>query len=1676
MTRTNMKFAMAKSAKNASRGLLSALGLVIGLSLAAAMPAAAQGQSAVLISNNSNVSQEGQFFRGGFYGSSGVSGGIVALPNGKYTEYTEDLRVKVAGGYVRWSRDFNGNQWRFNPAWLSLEFEFDTIAVSMGSSGGGGGGGSSAAVMAPPVPPEFFGGTRMPGTGGSLGPAGRTGPLWAVSRNGSWFLVDDTSCSFALQNSGRYLLKPVFNGAAPACPTNKFAGAVRSASLSAGSGAVASSGSSVVSGSIRLDGNGGMPANVSGFRWEDRLGDWIEYDRNGRVSAYGDRNNIRVTMQYTGDRLTGVLDHLGRLVMVIGYDGNGRVSDVRDVPTAADPSPARVVRYEYAGNGSISKVTDVRGNVIQYGYDDKARLKTVTDQEGRVRGIEYGPTSRVTKLTQPDASVTEYEYDYDKTKKQFLARVKRPEVNGQRRVEVSLYDTDGQLISQEVNNRVQRELSQEGRNDKIIDGRGNVTETQRNEFNQVVSVRYADGATQSNQFDAKTMALMQQSNPNGTITRIERDAVGNARRHVQAVGTAAERTTEITRDERFRARVVVVKGRSEANGTVTPDASWQMEYDDYDNLLAVTDPEAKVTRYTYNRMGQTLSETDPRGGAWRYTYDPAGNVLTSTSPLGFVSTAEYDKVGNEVRATDSRGKVYTSTFDGRDRETRTIDPYGAVYATEYTAMGTVASVTDASGKSMRFEYDAWTRPSQAWDGKGFSYVMDYVEADGKDTGVRQPNKVKYPTFERYLKYNQRNRPSQRTDFDGGDSRTEQYTYDGIGRRKTVTDANGRTRTLNYNPFGQLASTADSMGNEMRIAYDVRGNIAEVTDPNGRKTQFSYNRRDLLISQTDPLGKTTRYTYDDNGWPLQTQLPNGALIEYEHDADGRLVKQREFAPNAVLVKTTIFGYDADDNLTNWGDGRFSAELSYDDAGRKVGETVSFGSFTKGYSYTYYPNNQLKTYTGPDAVTIVYAYDAMGQLERVSIPGEGDISVTDWQWAARKSVLLPGGSEQRFEHDGLLMTTKLKVVNPGQATIFELEEKYGKAQEVSESRREGALTTYGYDDAYRLTGVQAPNAALSEGYTVDAAGNRVSHTRGGTTGSTWVYDAANQLKQRGTISYEYDENGNLSRKTDTAFAEPRRTTRFYYDPLNRLSEVRDGDGALVAQYRYDPFDRRLSKQLGDDGPTTYYLTSAIGLLAEISDAGDVRVSYGWHPEEQDSTYPLYARFNDGSDSRYVYYHNDHLGTPQRMTDKSGVVVWAAEYDGFGRATVRNSSAAPVINNLRYPGQYFDAETGLHYNNRRFYDAETGRYLTRDPIGFAGGVNLYAYAAHSPTNLIDPTGEILPCLAINYLRCMASCMLMSAAEDYLLECGNINWGDNAKDCAIDCLLGMLPLPNPCGKFGKWLNLGLGMAGGLNSFTAETVVQVRPHDASDKDALVAKAMLKPISDLRVGDQVLALSEWKEKGADPKVDARLSYEPVTDVFTSQREQTLVRLQLDDGETLTATEGHPFKTSEGWRDAVMLKRGGNLLLKGDGAGDAERTAAIVDVVVERKTVQVFNLEVARAHTFFVGSDGVLVHNGPSPNGRNGNQPHQDTVADAARRLIEEGADKVTQEHHVPLPPGTSKKKCRFIDVVGWKNGKPYKGVQVGKNTKSGVPVKRERDALDDIRPNVNFPVDFDPYN
>ncbi|KAB2838884.1 MAG: hypothetical protein F9K47_17100, partial [Burkholderiales bacterium] len=229
--------------------------------------------------------------------------------------------------------------------------------------------------------------------------------------------------------------------------------------------------------------------------------------------------------------------------------------------------------------------------------------------------------------------------------------------------------------------------------------------------------------------------------------------------------------------------------------------------------------------------------------------------------------------------------------------------------------------------------------------------------------------------------------------------------------------------------------------------------------------------------------------------------------------------------------------------------------------------------------------------------------------------------------------------------------------------------------------------------------------------------------------WVYNANHQLLNHGegtqAVSREYDANGHTRRIAANGGAEK----RLSYDVAERLTQVESETGTPIGTYAYDPFGRRLKKTTASE--TIYFQHGEEGLLAEYDASGNSLTTYGWEPQGMWGTNPVWKK----EASNTYFYSNDHLGTPQVLTDSSGQIVWKGRAEAFGKTTV--DAASTVTNNLRFPGQYFDAETGMHYNYFRDYEPTIGRYVQSDPIGLRGGENPYRYAGANAIARIDAHG---------------------------------------------------------------------------------------------------------------------------------------------------------------------------------------------------------------------------------------------------------------------------------------------------------------------------------------------------
>ncbi|QEI10780.1 RHS repeat domain-containing protein [Cellvibrio japonicus] len=292
------------------------------------------------------------------------------------------------------------------------------------------------------------------------------------------------------------------------------------------------------------------------------------------------------------------------------------------------------------------------------------------------------------------------------------------------------------------------------------------------------------------------------------------------------------------------------------------------------------------------------------------------------------------------------------------------------------------------------------------------------------------------------------------------------------------------------------------------------------------------------------------------------------------------------------------------------------------------------------------------------------------------------------------------------------------------------EYDLEQNIKKIERGEGIFNYGYDNLYRLTTADSPEgyAANDESFEYDSVGNRISRTENGTSESQ-NYNQKNQLQSIDSsddtqdTTYTYNANGHTKTQTTNGV-----TTEYRYNHEERLIEVKRDD-TTIAEYAYNLHGQRVKKTV--NGVTTWYLYNGNGLAAEYSSTGQLIKEYHFHPQKTWMTDPLFQRTAMGE---LYYYHNDHLDTPQQMLDDAGNIVWDAQYSAFGKAHITIDT---VENNLRFPGQYFDDETGLHHNYFRDYDSALGRYIQSDPIGLRGGINTFSYAEGHPLSLLDPLG---------------------------------------------------------------------------------------------------------------------------------------------------------------------------------------------------------------------------------------------------------------------------------------------------------------------------------------------------
>jgi RHS repeat-associated protein len=327
----------------------------------------------------------------------------------------------------------------------------------------------------------------------------------------------------------------------------------------------------------------------------------------------------------------------------------------------------------------------------------------------------------------------------------------------------------------------------------------------------------------------------------------------------------------------------------------------------------------------------------------------------------------------------------------------------------------------------------------------------------------------------------------------------------------------------------------------------------------------------------------------------------------------------------------------------------------------------------------------------------------------------------QFASRRTAMtLPNGTQTTYSYDPASQVTQiLHQLTATSTQINQAAYAYNPVGNRTSLTDKRGAQAFGYDSLDRLTSASHPLLATPQAFAYDPVGNR-------TTGGS-IVNAGNQLTADATHSYQYDDNGNLTRKTLLATGN---FAAYTYDAENRLTKVEDfvaGNPTAFATstYRYDGLGRRIEKVA--NGQTKRYLYDGEDILLEYDGANVLQARYTHGPGIDE---PI-AITKGGST---FFYHQDGLGTVTDLTDSAGATAKSYSYDAYGNLVDQTGTLEQPYT---YTGREFDSESGLYYYRARNYDPVTGRFLQKDPIGLRGGVNSYLYANGVPTFFNDPFG---------------------------------------------------------------------------------------------------------------------------------------------------------------------------------------------------------------------------------------------------------------------------------------------------------------------------------------------------
>ncbi len=748
----------------------------------------------------------------------------------------------------------------------------------------------------------------------------------------------------------------------------------------------------------------------------------------------------------------------------------------------------------------------------------------------------------------------------------------------------------------------------------------------------------------------------------------------------------------------------------------------EYQYDSAGNLVRMTDPYGHVFQSRFDRDHRQVTRIDRRGYAFQFEYDRAGRCVRAGGHDGTDEVRlKYDPELRMTVVTKRDGGDWTYFYDDTGVVTRILAPDGGIAQFNRDETGRVAEEVDPLGNKTRRVFSAAGAVIGRLDPLGT------YRPRGDDSTGPPPHRV----------------PANPAQWDFGD------------RWVGIAAEPAEQPTRETDDFGLLFRESFADDTHRRWVYDANGNVAKFADREGHATSFEYLSWNMLAAETDPLGGRVRYRYAPHRHVTACIDAGNTLSEYGYDACERLTEvrrhgvvketyQRDVAGNLIgkrdadgnemlaieygpanlpLVRRLASGdvhefkYDGKGRYLSAKTAAFAVAFAYDDQGRRVRDERD----GLGVRHTFGPDGLLESVVlkrfriGYDArpTNEVVVTDPTGATHRLRFQGNGRI---ERQFASGTSEVSVYGEDGRC----------LERIRTGVGGEWARRYRYspeGDLSAVADSVH--GDTSYRYDAAHRVTGMQRPGATL-EPIDLDPAGNVLRMP--GLTGVRML--DGNRLAAASGERFEYNRRNHIAVRA-TATGE----TRYHYDSLDMLARIeRTGEPDWTAGY--DPLGRRAWKAWGS-GKRVEYFWDTDRLAAERDASGRLRVYVYADPF---ALVPMLfvesaSADSDPADGTRYYVFTDQIGTPTRVENDRGEPVWSARIDLYGRATVNTAGSTDFT--FRFPGHWLDAETGLHYNRFRYYDSTLARYIQSDPLGLAGEYNLYGYCAGQPLTEVDVRG---------------------------------------------------------------------------------------------------------------------------------------------------------------------------------------------------------------------------------------------------------------------------------------------------------------------------------------------------